>query len=338
MFSQHADNFQVLLGDNYGWYFNNGYPAPSGSDIVDVQETHYYSYFNTQYLTGDIAVVITTKPFVSPPLPFNGDPSRPVIDLQSATPTTVRIVGYGETNASNQNSAGVKYQAQTSLTWADQLQYPHEIGVGNNATATCEGDSGGPALLTQNGTEYIVGTTSYGFTNNCLGVGYDTMLDSYYYSNFLQQYLEQYPSTTTTTPDMAQPSSTDMAHPGSTDMAQPASTDMAHAPGTIGASCQVDNDCSSKHCAVVGTTMFCTASCDPTIDGVCPQDMVCGSLDNQDYCLPAKSGSAKGCSVGSSGSLADFWPCLALCVMLTVWRRRRPAALQTAPSRRFHTK
>ena len=91
----------------------------------------------------------------------------------------VEITGYGLTNATDENSAGVKYNATTSLTALGQ----YEIGVGvAGGPQNCHGDSGGPAYIHVGSGLRMLGTVSRGNTggeDSCDKGGIDTRADAY---------------------------------------------------------------------------------------------------------------------------------------------------------------
>jgi secreted trypsin-like serine protease len=86
----------------------------------------------------------------------------------------VRLIGYGVNNGAAQTGAGTKRQVTTKLdAFNDQL-----LQIGDIRHQTCNGDSGGPALMNINGLATIVGVTSFG-QQFCGGNGgFDTRVDT----------------------------------------------------------------------------------------------------------------------------------------------------------------
>jgi secreted trypsin-like serine protease len=81
-----------------------------------------------------------------------------------------------------QTGAGTKRDATTRLNSISNVV----LDIGDLFHKTCNGDSGGPAFMTIDGVETLVGVTSYGFIF-CLGDGFDTRIDLY--NSFIAQYL-----------------------------------------------------------------------------------------------------------------------------------------------------
>src|SRR5262249_1536230 len=148
----------------------------------------------------DVAVVILSQPATVTPLLMN------TTALSTAdVGMNVRLVGYGidSGNDTQGTSAGTKRQVTTPPTRVD----PRFTEVGTASKDTCEGDSGGPAFLTINGTEYIAGITSYG-VQGCGGGSHDTRVDTVA-SEFVQPYINMYDPGYTPggSPDLATPPS-----------------------------------------------------------------------------------------------------------------------------------
>ncbi len=100
----------------------------------------------------------------------------------------IRSIGFGLTEL---DGAGTKLQfSGTLLVVCDGSAYCDVPGVGpslvvpralaysNALGGPCSGDSGGAALVTRNGQEYLAGIISYG-DGNCTSFGVDTLVDSY---------------------------------------------------------------------------------------------------------------------------------------------------------------
>ncbi|MGC4120302.1 MAG: trypsin-like serine protease [Myxococcales bacterium] len=115
--------------------------------------------------------------------------------------TTVEYSGFGLQNYPNNCGyncpSGTRYHVSAKLDkvcYSSGGCYLSSGGVASNNTicgsqtpgGTCSGDSGGPAFLKVNGTEYVVGATSYG-DQNCALFGCSTNLAKF--ESFLSQYL-----------------------------------------------------------------------------------------------------------------------------------------------------
>jgi hypothetical protein len=135
-----------------------------------VREVHANPLWSARRLEGghDQGVVILAEPSTLAPLPVNRQPLTAA--LRGAP---VRIVGYGLSDGVAQTGAGVKRQAVTALGAVGTKL----VAVGDSRHGTCNGDSGGPAFMSLNGEETIVGTTSYGNVD-CSDGGYDARIDT----------------------------------------------------------------------------------------------------------------------------------------------------------------
>ena len=123
----------------------------------------------------------------------NVDMTPAQVDAKSVT---VTAVGFGRTNGEDENApTGVKYEtnlpvtAYCPLTRKSSNQCSSSYARGeygflftfSNTTATCQGDSGGSLLWTNNSNniEYVVGITSYG-AQGCLTYSAFTLVSDYY--------------------------------------------------------------------------------------------------------------------------------------------------------------
>ena len=325
-----GNTFYIFVGPNYNT--NNG-------TAYAVQETHYDTKFSLNNLQGgnDVAVVIAKSALPPTPIVLNHDPLP-----NNAKGGTVRLVGYGVNNGNDTQgtSAGVKRQTSTTITDFDNLFLlftdPNHM--------TCEGDSGGPALMMMGGQERIVGITSFG-DQGCMQSGYDTRADTYA-SSFVDPYINQFdpgflqgnPPPPPADMAMQQQGSPDLAmgmQQGSPDLAMggkgfppPDMAMMSFAPGTVGAPCQQHSDCQSHACAVDGPNGgFCTQACDPSKLNSCPAGTVCGVIGGQHYCVLAslQGTSSGGCSLGlgHGGRAASTLLLLALAFLGLALSRRR---------------
>lgn len=129
----------------------------------------------------DIAVVILASPTSIPPLPIN----RTALPA-SAAGQPIRLIGYGVNNTQNGSGGGTRRQVTTTVGAVSALFIDTDVANQQD----CSGDDGGPALMTLNGTETIVGLGSYG-EGNCAR-GHDTRVDLY--TAFLDPFLPASPA------------------------------------------------------------------------------------------------------------------------------------------------
>ncbi len=139
----------------------------------EVKETHYDTAFNVNNLSGghDVAVVILKQGLDVPLLPINRTALTAAQRGQS-----VRMIGYGITSGTDTTgkSAGTKRQTTTTLSAYDAKFLQFYDGTHE----TCEGDSGGPALMKVGGVETIMGVVSFG-PQGCTMGATDTNVASY---------------------------------------------------------------------------------------------------------------------------------------------------------------
>jgi secreted trypsin-like serine protease len=162
-----GNSFQVFLGSDI-----NGPQGSQANLYLDVSETHYDTTFDPNRLDSghDVGVAILSTASTVTPIPMN----RTAL-TQSMVGQPLRLVGYGISSGSDPSgqTAGTKRQVSTPLSDFDSLF----IDFGTASKGTCEGDSGGPAFMTINGTEVIVGVTSFG-PQGCDGGSTDTRVDT----------------------------------------------------------------------------------------------------------------------------------------------------------------
>ena len=286
------NGFVVYLGDD----LSNDMEVGTQSNLRQVATTVYNPAFNINDLEGgnDIAVVVTTASIPETPMTFSQSP----LD-SSYVGKSVTIVGYGVDSSSDQNSAGVRRYTTTTISdieenssGAGQL-----IELGTKAHNTCHGDSGGPAIYSQGGTDTIIGITSFG-DQNCESYGDDTDVGSYY-ASWLQGQIASAEANAAPdpTPDMAM---------ATVDMATSSSPNSGSDPGngnggglTVGETCQSSDQCESGVCTE-GSSHYCTQSCELNVDTSCPITMKCELVGGSPYCVVPKKGG--GCSMSAVGS------------------------------------
>ncbi len=279
--------FQIFLGNN----INDSTQQQTASNFVDVSETHFNSLFDPSQVDSgnDISVLITKTALPVPSLPMN----RTALD-PSMVGQNLRLVGYGINSGTDSqgSTAGTKRQTSSPLKMYDSLL----INYGTSTHNTCEGDSGGPAFLTINGTEVIAGITSFG-DKTCKQSGYDTRIDVFA-ASFVDPYIAANdPQGNSGTGSGTGSGSGNGANTGGAITAQN---------GTFGASCKVPSDCDSGLCYSGGGASYCTAACDLAHPS-CPTDGTCYSVSGGSYCTLAAGARSlmntdAGCSLAATPS------------------------------------
>jgi secreted trypsin-like serine protease len=126
--------------------------------------------WNAYNLTNDIALVRLDSDAPTQPKALNTEPMGSKLLGQP-----VRLVGFGASNGTTKTGVGVKRQTLSKL---DGI-FSTKIRFNDGEHLTCNGDSGGPAFMTINGQEKLVGITSYG-DSDCAVYSMDTRVDSFY--------------------------------------------------------------------------------------------------------------------------------------------------------------
>jgi V8-like Glu-specific endopeptidase len=253
--------FIVFTGSD----FNN----QASGQTLSVKETHPNPTWDSNNLPGghDVGIVILNNPTTIKPLPY----LRNNVMTQNMVGQSVRFVGYGLDNAAAQTGAGVKRQTVTTLSDFNTVL----LHFADGTHETCNGDSGGPALMQINGGDTIVGTTSYGDVN-CAQGGYDTKVDSE--TTFIDGYVNQFDPGMTGGTTGSTGGTTGGTTGGSTGAGDgssngppgtggspttgqpggPASS--SNGTGQAGQACTHDSDCASGSCGIGNTgTRVCVA-------------------------------------------------------------------------------
>ena len=277
--------FAVFLGSD----INDQTQANDQSNWIEVASTDFDAQFDVNNLANghDIGAV-TTKTVIP----------RDLLAIHQTTLTQadvakpVRLVGFGISSGTDTQgtTAGTRRTVGTQVTGVDSdLVY-----YGDSQHNTCEGDSGGPAFMTINGVETIIGVTSFG-DQTCAQGGADTDVGAYY-DSFIAPHIAAAEGgvvptkTPTATTDGGTETTTPGTDPGTT-------TD----PGTqLGGMCAAASECVSGICTEGGKEQYCTQSCNLDDASTCPDTMHCKLVSGAPYCvLPSKS---SGCSASAAGS------------------------------------
>ncbi len=145
--------------------------------LAAVKEVHMHpDYDPAPPFTADIGVALLDAPLDIAPLPIHRDALTADVQGQPA-----RIVGYGQIKYKEYNA--VRHEAATSVA---SLDAGDTITVGDKDHRSCVGDSGGPALVSFDGVERIVGVDSYTDLAGCLEPAHYRRPDLY--TGFLDVY------------------------------------------------------------------------------------------------------------------------------------------------------
>ena len=179
----HCVDPAVHAGDTFGVFVGpdaNAYPTVStlAPQLVSVREViAHVDYDPTAPFAADIGVVLLDEPLAIAPIPVLTTELSPHLVGGPA-----RIVGYGQTKYDDYNTR--KESANTVLEAIDEGD---TITVGDLDHRSCVGDSGGPALISIDGVETVVGVDSYSDLSGCLQPAHYRRTDVY--AAFLAPYL-----------------------------------------------------------------------------------------------------------------------------------------------------
>lgn len=137
-----------------------------------VQEVRHPQY-NSRQITNDIALVRIESPAAEAPM-------RISLNTGSIVGQRAVFVGYGITGG-GRNDSGVKRSTEMAISEDTGTQFAYSTP----GTNTCNGDSGGPAFISEGGVAAIAGVTSYG-DQWCTQYGVDTKVAAY--ADWIQQY------------------------------------------------------------------------------------------------------------------------------------------------------
>lgn len=246
----HCTLAQVVEGASV--VFGSSLNDPVATLPVTQAVTH--PQFDPTTLANDVGILILASDAPVAPVPLGtGAPD---------VGATLDLVGWGLT-AADAGDTGQKRQGTSAVTQVDATTF----AVAAIPSQPCEGDSGGPALVTANGVTSIVGVTSHGDAACSQGATY-TRVDAFV-ASFIQPEMEAFADA-----------------------------------GPYGAACTSDTDCLEGECT---TTGVCALRCDPASPTCPSGSTCTNTAAIDYFCIasppPAKGG---GCAVGAGGGSAAF--------------------------------
>jgi secreted trypsin-like serine protease len=168
---------RVFVGDDYATEH-----AGNMHEVATTATAPGY-LFSTIFTKGhDVGVVVTKDALDMTPVPY----VRAALD-DSIVGASVRLVGFGETSVGVDTSIGVRESATTTVGKLGAIDVVTTAAL----PSACEGDSGGAALVTMNGTETLAGVISHGDAGNtCALSSFADRVDLE--SAFIDSYVNQY--------------------------------------------------------------------------------------------------------------------------------------------------
>ena len=157
------DSGNPIAGAQYRIYQGDNENNAGASDwtYIDAKNVHPNPAYDNSTSANDVAVLVLDTPIAVVPLPINTQPLA-----ASLVGSQVRIVGYGSNvqgKAAEGNNSGFGIKRQLTTTLRDIQS--DVLLVGNTGGQACDGDSGGPVLLSINGVETIIGIDDYSEAN-----------------------------------------------------------------------------------------------------------------------------------------------------------------------------
>ena len=328
--------------------FGSSTTSPAASIPIVLAIPH--PQFDPASLANDVAILVLGS----------AGPAAPVA-LGTAPPTVgseVRVVGFGYAD-SDGGGLGQKRQGTSLVSSIDSTTFD----LAPDPSQPCEGDSGGPALASTAGVDYVVGVTSHG-DGACVAMATDSRVDAYV-ASFITPTMTAYadgtalPGQPCLFPERCEggapacvvaPDDPNVSY-CTTDCAVNADcpTGMICAsigasgsqcryptptPGAPGASCSTDADCVDTECTETGV---CAVRCVP--GEACAGSFSCTNTGGIDFfCLATAPPTATGgCSLGPPRAPRGGPPaCVAAWLAVYVVRRRftvtgRPRASPRSP-------
>jgi MYXO-CTERM domain-containing protein len=313
-------------------------PDLATAQTIAVIHARTHPDFDSLQLSADVGLVLLAGPAPAPATPW---PLRSTPLDDSSVGASVRLVGYGLTSATGGGLAA-KRQGTASIASVSATTFD----LSPNPSLTCGGDSGGPAFLTEDTTEYLAGITSAGDVD-CSVFSRMTRADVYrdyvadfvtatspgaaaagqrcYYDGHCAAGTCFFPADAPTVGYCAAPCTgdDDCAAGMSCVDAPPDGRQCRYAqpsPGALGSPCTDFADCDALLCAHDADGAWCSTICQLDVPSSCPDDFTCATDTEQpalDACFPAPAGGCT-CTAGAGSDAAPL-----LIVLAAILRRRR---------------
>ncbi|MFT7622723.1 MAG: hypothetical protein ACI9WU_001898, partial [Myxococcota bacterium] len=154
-------------GSNISFFIGQDAKNPESGMMVSATALYTFPEYDDNELTGDIGVVLLDS------APSGVEPIAPHLEaLPDVVGQDALFVGYGLTGPNGD------YGDKLSVTIPVSKLEPTTLWYETPGKNTCNGDSGGPALMQLDGTWQLIGVTSYGDTD-CAEYGVNTRVDAF---------------------------------------------------------------------------------------------------------------------------------------------------------------
>ncbi len=163
---------QVFFGDSV-W---------GAGEYRPVREGEVHPNYDRDLILNDLALLQLANPAPADVTPVPHLPADLGLSAADEGVTTVDFSGFGATET---GGSGVKLHVSDTIdvvcdgpgVCAGYVN-PNAFGYDQQPGGPCSGDSGGPAYVVRDGTEYVAGATSYG-DQNCAQFGVSTTVDRF---------------------------------------------------------------------------------------------------------------------------------------------------------------
>jgi MYXO-CTERM domain-containing protein len=286
-----ANAFEVFFGETY----------PDGVRIV-VAGGRAHPDFDPATHANDIAALVLAAPAPAGIAPV----TRRVTPLTDLTGVSVRLVGYGITDATA-SDVGTRRTGTARIS-----MFSEDLRMTPDPAMSCRGDSGGPVFAMIGSDETLVGVTSWG-DPACTEFGVAMRVDRYV--DFIDQVFEEIPAL------------------GARPAFDPDEAFCAESCGND-ADCPLETLCFAGHCSYHGLPAAqlgaaCTAdgtcACVGLPDGTCRELRPCVGEGSDACVVRGDDGGGCGCASDSGGGGGGGAALGALVVTAVVGRRRRSA-------------
>ena len=321
-------------------YIGAGLDVDAGT-VIAVAETRRHPRYDPDTMSNDIALLyLEHEAPVAPISMFAG------LWDDSFIGRPIHVVGFGAPAAFY---GGTHLKRDGLATIAEFT--PSDLTLIAAPAQTCTGDSGGPAFLTIDGTDFLVGVTSFG-DSGCREYGVDTRVDQYV-GSFVGPFVASRSRTDRTDGELCQ--TDDQCGRGRCELAsrgaaikyctRSCTTDagcptempcdigrsicayLDEGPAANRAPCDGDRDCASGTCSMFSQRErnVCATWCSPSDSESCPADEICReNLDDRGtYVCGPMTPMVAGCSTSEGGDGTTFVAVVVCLLALGPFRFRR---------------
>lgn len=289
--------------------------TPSAGDLIDIREMRVHPDWDPDAVSNDIAVIALTRDASVLPVPLlDRTFDASFIDLRA------RIVGFGAAEPGTQRPPSLKRQGTALISEYGETDFR----LLPDPSMSCEGDSGGPVLVTLDGTEFLAGVASWG-DRDCVQFAVNTRVDAFaadFIIPFIQEqgdpFVDPRGPIDVETDYCSEPCDQDSECPQNmfcnlVGEGHWRCTYAALQPGLFGAECQTAAECGSGSCLRIYHNETSSCRC------------FTGCESNMNNNNNGSTTKRRGCS--TAGSSDSGVAVVLVMLLLASWRRRRRGLL-----------